>query len=157
MDYKAFFGRNSEIVAKELVGKTLKRTYDHRTSVSGKILETGAYKDGKRTQSRTGMLYAPGTLFLMPFRGYQLFNIATDKENIPSCVEIRRIQVKDKEIEGPGAISKFLGIEDLDGIVLGNELRILESAKPVSKIKKLQGSANNCLCYFLIDSKPKQR
>ena len=156
MDYEKFFSRKSEIVARELIGKQILRTANNG-SVSCMIAETGAYEGGNINDSRKGMLYVPGTLFLMPFRAYKLLNIATDREGFPSCVEIRRIQLIDKQIKGPGSISKFLGLEGLDGMLLGNEVQILDNtnlANPM--VIKSDGKSENCLGYFSLASEVKE-
>ena len=149
MDYNKFFGKTSEEVAKDLLGRLLVRNTENGTT-AGEIIETGAYEEGKEIPSREGMKYAPGTIFLMPFRGYQLLNISTDKENYPSCVEIRRVRFHDKTIKGPGSITNFIDAKDLDGVVLGNELEISRDQPTDLIIRKEKGSADNCLGYFSI-------
>ena len=150
MNYRKFFGRKSEEVAKDLLGKLLLKTTD-TGSTSGRIIQTGAYECGNETPSREGMKYAPGTLFLMPYRGSSLLNIATDERGFPSCVEIREIAFHDGKITGSGAVAKFFEIgADLDGILLGDEIQIIGEPVDRSKVKKIHGAVDNCIGYFLI-------
>lgn len=149
MNYKNFFGRSSEEVAKDLLGRFIIRNTGTGTT-SGRIIETGIYEDGKDTPSRKGMKYAPGSIFLMPFRGNYFLNIATDKKNYASCVEIRKVAFHDRVVNGSGAISRYLAIEkNLDGILLGEELQISDD-KVEGKIKKVKAGSDNCLGYFSI-------
>ncbi len=151
MDYKALFGRSAEQVARDLIGRTIVRKLDEENYVSGMITQTGAYEGGKETKAREGMEYAPGTIFLMPFRGKYLFNIATGEEGVPSCVEIRQIQTEDKEITGSGRVTKELSALGLDGKVLGKELRISVGGVRPGFIKNIPGIAENCIGYFLLN------
>ena len=149
MNQRKLFSRSSEEVAVDLIGRTIERKWG-KGYINGVIREIGAYEEGNETPSRVGMKYAPGTIFLMPFRGSSLLNIATDREGYPSCVEIREVQFEDEMVTGSGAIAKFLSLSDLDGAMLGDELSI--TGKPVnpSLIKRIEGSPENCLGYFLL-------
>jgi len=150
MNYQQFFARTAGEVAPDLLGRLLTATTESGV-ITGRILETGAYQEGNETPSRAGMRYAPGTLFLMPRRGFLLFNIATDREGYPSCVEIRRVACEDKVVNGPGAISKAFGItKDLDGILLGEQIQITGERVEKSLIVKEDGEADNCSGYFSI-------
>lgn len=150
MNYRIFFGRKAEEVAIDLLGRLLVRNTEKGTT-SARIIEVGAYEEGKEINSRVGMSYEPGRLFLMPYRGSFLFNISTDREMYPSCVEMRRVSTHDKTIKGAGAVSNFFGITpNLNGLLLGEEIQILGESINKSQIKKMKGAANNCLGYFLI-------
>ena len=153
MNYKQFFGRKAEVVAKDLLGRLIVRT-TQRGVTAGKIIETGAYEGGKLTNSRRGMLYPPGSVFLMPFRGFQLFNISTEAEYVPSCVEIRKLAFHDRTLEGAGAVSKALGIEkELDSVFFNSAgLEISRNAVEIDRIQKIEGEglSENCLGYFSI-------
>ena len=151
IDYKKFFGRKAEVVARDLLGRLLVR--DTETGATGgKIVETGAYEGGKITPSRQGMEYEPGALFLMSVRGSRLLNIATEKEGKPSCVEIRAVEFHDGVLEGPGKISKYLDLDaSYDGFPLGDEVKVLYEGVRKSKIEKTSdGVADNCIGYFSI-------
>lgn len=149
MKHHKFFARKSDEAAIELLGRLLIRTTD-KGATAGRIIQTGAYEGGNETPSRAGMKYAPGTIFLMPYRGSYLLNIATDREGYPSCVEIRQVAYHDKIIDGSGAITKHLGIEGLDGILLGEKLQIAGEPVERANVKRVKGNADNCLGYYLI-------
>ena len=149
MDYHKFFGRKADRVAKDLLGRSILRI-TNKGSTSARIVETGAYEEGE-TPSREGMKYSPGTIFLMSYRGTYLFNIATGKRGYPSCVEIREIALHDKKISGSGKVSKFFDIgSDLDGILLGEAIKIIGENVDKYKIKKVKGRSDNCIGYFFI-------
>jgi len=150
MNYKQFFGRKADVVAKELLGRIFVRNTD-KGSTSARIIEVGAYEEGKETDLRTGMSYEPGRLFLMPYRGSLLLNIATDREMYPSCVEIRKVATHEKTISGSGSITNFFSItQDLDGLLLGNEIQILGESIETSKILRRDGAAKNCIGIYSI-------
>lgn len=153
MNYNAFFDRKSDIIAREILGKKISRVTSSG-EITGTIAESGAYEGRKITPSREGMLYDPGTLFLMPFRGLKLLNITTGGEGYPSCIEIRKLWVPGREIKGPGAISKFLDLGGLEGTLLGNEVKILDGADSEGfSITRVKGKSENCLGYFLLTQK----
>lgn len=150
MEYRRFFYRDSAEVAKDLLGKVIVRNTE-KGATGARIIETGAYEQGNPVPSRDGMKYSPGTIFLMPWRGSHLLNIATEKAGEPACVEIRAIAYHDKTIKGSGAVSNELNITpDLDGIVLGNEVQILGESVGPEKVRKRKGQAENCVGYFSI-------
>lgn len=150
MDYDQFFKRKPEQVAVDLLGRTLIKTTSGE-SLACRILETGAYEGDRGTTSREGMLYTPSALFLMPYRGTRLLNIATGQIGEPSCVEIRKVLLGTKTIKGSGKIATVLGMTpDLDGILIGEirELQILGNPVERSEIRQIRGQAGNCLGYF---------
>jgi len=151
MDYRKFFSRDADIVAKDLLGRSLLRITE-KGSTSGKIIETGAYIGGNETLSRKGMKYAPGTVFLMPYRNFCLLNIATSREGYASCVEIRQVALHNKVLKGSGKIANFFRItKDLDGILLGKEVQIIGEPEKESNIKRISGDSDNCIGYFLME------
>mgnify|MGYP001579569348 CR=1 FL=1 len=150
MDYRRFFERKAEEVAKDLLGRILIRT-TRIGSTSATIIETGAYEGGKEIKARKGMEYEPGRLFLMPCRGNLLFNIATDREIYPSCVELRKVGTHEKTVTGSGAITRFFDIPKyLDGVLLGGEIQIIGESLEKSKIKKIKSDIKNCLGIYSI-------
>lgn len=149
-DYQAFFGRKSEEVAKDMLGRFLVRNIEGREIVA-QVIETGAYEKGKEIASRNGMKYAPGTIFLMPFRGHYFFNVATDKPGFPSCVEIRKVLTDQREIGGAAAVTKFLKMpQTLDGVLLENEMQIIGEPADASRISTETIGSDNCLGYFYL-------
>ena len=150
MDHPKFFGRNSEEVAKDLLGRIIVVKKPTGT-VLGKVTETGAYEGGQETEQRKGMKYGPAALFLMGYRGSGLFNIATEKKGYPSCVEVREIEIDEKRVKGSGKVSNALGItQDLDGLVLGEKIQIIGEPIDSSQIRRRKGDSDNCLGYYSI-------
>ena len=150
MDYRRFFRRPAEEVARDLLGRYLVRETRDLTLV-GRIIQTGAYEESSETPSREGMLYAPGKIFVMPFRGNHFLNIATDRSGKPSCVSIRQVALSDKVLDGPGKIGDFFGIELLDGLSFMDEFQLLGDSVDLRRTKKMvKGTSDNCLGYYSI-------
>jgi DNA-3-methyladenine glycosylase len=96
-----FFNRDTQIVAKELIGKYLvRKTPDG--SLIGKIIEVEAYlgpKDKachtfnyKKTEKTKIMYSKPGTLYVYFIYGmYFCLNIVTEPEDVPCAVLIRQL------------------------------------------------------------------
>ena len=150
MDYRRFFRRSAEEVAKDLLGRYLVReTRD--LSLVGRIIQTGAYEEGPETPSRQGMLYTPGTIFTMPFRGNYFLNIATDRSGEPSCVLVRQVALNEGVLDGPGKAGDFFEVENLDGLFFGDEFQLLGNSVDPRRIKRqVKGSSDNCLGYYSI-------
>ena len=133
----SFYDRkDAVIIARELLGKIIVTNFSGQIT-SGKIVETEAYLGftdkashayaGKRT-ARNEHMYSPaGTAYVYICYGmHTMFNIVTNKENIPDAVLIRAIEpVQGIEImtqrtkkniidptitRGPGNVGKALGI-----------------------------------------------
>ena len=123
-------------IARELIGKTLYTRFDG-VLTGGTILETEAYAGvsdrashafGHRRTGRTEVMYSPGgTAYIYLCYGvHSLFNIVTNKKDVPHAILIRAIQpvtgietmlfrsgkvTIDKNFGiGPGKVSKLLGI-----------------------------------------------
>ena len=129
---------NSDVVflAKDLIGKVIHTNIDNNIT-SGMIVETEAYKSvgdkashaycGRRTSRNEKMYDVGGIAYVYMCYGiHYLFNIVTNKKNIPDAVLIRAIEPKhglnimNKRIpkpsiefhkSGPGRLSKALGID----------------------------------------------
>src|SRR3990172_6883186 len=99
MNYKTFFNRDARTVAKDLLGRILVRESE-RGLTAGRIVETGAFEGDEGRKAREGMSYAPGTIYVMPFRGNYFLNIATGRKGEPSCVEIREVALHDRVLNG---------------------------------------------------------
>ena len=140
-------------ISQDLLGKVLCTQFDGNLT-SGIIVETEAYAGiidrashayGGRRTKRTKTMYAPGgTAYVYLCYGiHHLFNIVTNKENIPHAVLIRAIQPRDgikimlqrrnkkKEDQsltaGPGSLTQALGITIKDsGTFLMDNLIWLE-------------------------------
>ncbi|MBL0144985.1 MAG: DNA-3-methyladenine glycosylase [Chitinophagaceae bacterium] len=133
----SFYNREDVVlIAKELLGKILVTKFNN-TITSGIIVETEAYigitdnashsYNGKRTL-RNEMMYAKrGVAYVYICYGmHHLFNVVTNKKNIPDAVLIRAIeplqgidtmlkrtgkkQLDSTLTKGPGNVGKALGI-----------------------------------------------
>jgi DNA-3-methyladenine glycosylase len=151
----AFYQRKDVVkIAEDLIGKILVSKFDGRLT-SGMIVETEAYIGltdkashsfgGRRTAKNEYMYAAPGTAYVYVCYGmHQLFNVVTNKKDIPDAVLIRAIEpLQGMDImlqrtgklksnntltRGPGNVGKALGINKAhSGLnLLGNELFICE-------------------------------
>lgn len=134
---RSFYDRPGVVkIAKELLGKILVTWFDGQLT-AGRIVETEAYNGvadrashayGGRRTARTEIMFGrPGTAYVYLCYGiHHLFNVVTNKEDIPHAVLIRAVdpvlgedimldrtrkQVRDTTLtRGPGNVSKALGI-----------------------------------------------
>ena len=141
------------VISRELLGKVLCTNF-HGKLTSGIIVETEAYAGvtdkashayGGRRTKRTETMYAKGgsAYVYLCYGIHHLFNIVTNKENIPHAVLIRAIQPRDgieimlqrrnkKKVDqsltaGPGSLTRALGITVKDsGTLLMDNLIWLE-------------------------------
>ena len=141
------------LISRELLGKVLCTNF-HGKLTSGIIVETEAYAGvtdkashayGGRRTNRTKTMYASGGIayVYLCYGIHHLFNIVTNKENIPHAVLIRAIQPRDgidiilqrrkkKKVDrslmaGPGSLTRSLGITVKDsGTLLMDNLIWLE-------------------------------
>jgi DNA-3-methyladenine glycosylase len=135
---KDFYNRDTSIVARELLGKTLIKVNGCK-KVGGIIVETEAYYGGSDPAShafrgvtaRAAVMFAqPGTAYVYLCYGmYYLLNAVTEKKGKPGAVLIRalepcwgtdimreRREVKEKInlTNGPGKLTMALGINSSD-------------------------------------------
>jgi DNA-3-methyladenine glycosylase len=107
-------------VARSLIGKYLVRVIDGRI-LAGKILEVEAYVGPQdkachaskgRTQ-RTEVLFGPpGVAYVYLIYGmYHCLNVVTEREESPSAVLIRAIEIDGELIDGPGRLCRALQID----------------------------------------------
>ena len=135
--YESFYLRdNVQEISKELLGKVLVTNIDGLFT-SGIITETEAYQapedkashayNNKRTH-RTDVFYKRGSIgyVYLCYGIHNLFNVVTNKENVPHAILIRSLEpvdgidammVRRKKTKfdktlttGPGALSQALGI-----------------------------------------------
>lgn len=141
-------------IARELIGKVLVTKFDGMIT-SGRIVETEAYTaiadkashayGGKRTQRNEHMYAAAGTSYVYICYGmHHLFNVVTNKKEIPDAVLIRAVEplkgidtmlwrtgkkkLGNTLTKGPGNVGKALGIsKQHSGLnLLGKQLFIME-------------------------------
>jgi DNA-3-methyladenine glycosylase len=117
---RLYFNRPTLTVARSLIGKYLVRSIDDRELV-GKIIEVEAYVGPQdqachaskgRTQ-RTDVLFGPaGIAYVYLIYGmYHCLNVVTEREEFPSAVLIRAIEIDGKLIDGPGRLCRALEID----------------------------------------------
>ena len=96
-----FFNRNTQVVAKELLGKYLVRK-TNKGELIGKIVEVEAYLgpndkachcyNYKKTEKTKVMYMQPGTIYVYYIYGmYFCLNVITEPEGIPCAVFIRQL------------------------------------------------------------------
>ena len=133
---RAFFARPTQVVAQELLGKTLVFN-GHK----GRITETEAYvgQDDPACHAARGLTPRTRPMFGPPGHSYVYFiygmyfclNIVTEEEGYPAAVLIRGLLLDDGMHEnGPGKLCRALGItkeqNDID-MVTSKELYILDT------------------------------
>jgi DNA-3-methyladenine glycosylase len=117
---RAYFNRPTVTVAKSIIGKYLVRVIDGRI-LTGKIIEVEAYVGSQdrachaskgRTQ-RTDVMFGPaGVAYVYLIYGmYYCLNVVTEREEFPSAVLIRAIELDGKLIDGPGRLCRALQID----------------------------------------------
>jgi len=114
-----FFNRDTQTVAKELLGKFLVRRL-HGKEIAGMITDTEAY-DGfhdlaspasKGRTKRTEVMFGhPGNFYVYLCYGvYFMLNVVTREHGYPAAILIRGIKNEDYHVDGPGKVTKFLKI-----------------------------------------------
>ena len=131
-----FYNRDDVVmIAKELLGKVLITEFDG-VRTTGRIVETEAYMgltdkashayEGKRTARNEHMYAQAGTSYIYICYGmHQMFNIVTNKQNIPDAVLIRAVEpvegidsmlqrtgkkmLDNTLTKGPGSVGKAMG------------------------------------------------
>ena len=153
-----FFERDSESVAKSLLGRTLVRERKGGENLYASIKEVASY-EGKLMSSRyKGLLYSPGTIFVPVQFGNPILGLATDKIGEPSGITFISAMVgergKERElVNGPGNLTKALEIDkdSFDGMHLKLS-PIWVGSQPVEsgRILKRNNSniPDNCTGYF---------
>jgi len=117
---RSYFSRPTLTVARSLVGKYLIRCIQGR-EIAGKIVEVEAYVGPEdrachaskgRTQ-RTDVMFGPaGVAYVYLIYGmYHCLNVVTEREEFPSAVLIRAIEIEGKLIDGPGRLCRAMEID----------------------------------------------
>jgi DNA-3-methyladenine glycosylase len=117
---RVYFNRPTVTVARSLIGKYLVRSIDGRI-LAGKIVEVEAYVGPEdkachaskgRTQ-RTDVMFGPGGVayVYLIYGMYHCLNVVTEREEFPSAVLIRAIDVDGELIDGPGRVCRALQID----------------------------------------------
>lgn len=117
---RRYFSRPTIQVARSLIGKYLVRAIDGRT-LAGKIVEVEAYVGPEdkachaskgRTQ-RTDVMFGPaGVAYIYLIYGmYHCLNVVTEREEFPSAVLIRAIEIDGELIDGPGRLCRAMQVD----------------------------------------------
>jgi DNA-3-methyladenine glycosylase len=117
---RIYFNRPTLTVARSLIGKYLVRAIDGRI-LAGKIVEVEAYVGPEdkachaskgRTQ-RTDVMFGPGGVayVYLIYGMYHCLNVVTEREEFPSAVLIRAIEIDGALIDGPGRLCRALQID----------------------------------------------
>lgn len=138
-----WFNRKTTAVAPDLLGRTLVRRIGDEV-IRGQIVETEAYEEGdpamyayRNKTERNAVVFGPAGIAYVYriYRKYHCFNIVTDKDNFPSTILIRAVDLqqrpswvdpdKDKLYRvaaGPGKLCRSLQIdESLKGLPISPE------------------------------------
>ncbi len=117
---RIYFNRPTLTVARSLIGKYVVREIDGRI-LAGKILEVEAYVGpqdkachaSKGRTRRTEVLFGPpGVAYVYLIYGmYHCLNVVTEREEFPSAVLIRAIEINGELIDGPGRLCRELEID----------------------------------------------
>ncbi|MCI0428530.1 MAG: DNA-3-methyladenine glycosylase, partial [Nitrospiraceae bacterium] len=117
---RAYFNLPTVTVARSLIGKYLVRAIDGRT-LAGKIIEVEAYigpqdkacHASKGRTQRTEVLFGPpGIAYVYLIYGmYHCLNVVTEREEFPSAVLIRAVEIDGELIDGPGRLCRALHID----------------------------------------------
>ncbi len=125
----SFFSKNTLWVARNLLGKYLRRRLPSGKIISAMITETEAYRGFNdqashahkgRTQRTEVMFAEAGTIYVYLIYGlHYCLNIVCEKKDYPAAVLIRGV----KDINGPGRVCKYFQIDKkLNGQKLGRDL-----------------------------------
>ena len=117
---RIYFNRPTVTVARSLIGKYLVRSIDGRM-LAGKIVEVEAYVGpqdkachaSKGRTPRTEVLFGPpGVAYVYLIYGmYHCLNVVTEREEFPSAILIRAIEIDGELIDGPGRLCRALQID----------------------------------------------
>ncbi len=117
---RSYFNRPTVQVARSLIGKYLVRAIDGRI-VAGKIIEVEAYVGPEdkachaskgRTQRTEVMFGQAGVAYVYLIYGmYHCLNVVTEREEFPSAVLIRAVELDGRLIDGPGRLCRALQID----------------------------------------------
>ncbi len=114
-----FFERDTALVAQELLGTFLVRKIDNQ-EVAVMVTETEAY-DGpydlashasKGKTKRTEIMFGhPGYFYIYLCYGvHEMLNVVTREHGYPAAILIRGVMADTTHLDGPGKVTKFLGI-----------------------------------------------
>ena len=120
---RPFYGRDTALVARELLGKTVVRKIGQEV-LSGVIVETEAYYGDRDPASRayrgrknynTPMFDEPGRLFIYMVHSWWLLNVAAHEQGEVGAVLVRALE----PVEGIPLMEENRGVSDLHNLTSG--------------------------------------
>ncbi|MFO0774674.1 MAG: DNA-3-methyladenine glycosylase [Nitrospiraceae bacterium] len=140
-----FFDRPTVTVARALVGKFLVRERAGAVVVA-RIIETEAYVGpldkachaSKGRTARTEVLFGPpGYAYVYLCYGiHELLNVVTECESFPAAVLIRAVEIDGRLFDGPGRVTRALGIDralNRHDLTSGSRLWFEDRAIPIKR------------------------
>ncbi|GAK48344.1 3-methyladenine DNA glycosylase [Secundilactobacillus oryzae JCM 18671] len=133
--YDFFTGRPTEMIARELLGKTL-IYHTPAGTISGYVTEAEAYLGpndsaahayaGKRTPANEALYREPGTIYIYSIHGRYSFDVATQAAGTPEGILVRGLEPAEgislmeqnrakhgfELTNGPGKLMEAFGIND---------------------------------------------
>jgi len=111
-----FFARHADVVAKDLLGRTLVRERSNAATLYAVINEIAAYEGSQEDSMTEGAVYAPGTFAVSTKHGKRMLDISTYEVCKPSCITLISALIGDQRgvrefVEGPGNLAKVLEID----------------------------------------------
>ncbi len=106
------FTKPAEEVARQLIGKKIKRVLQDGTTIEALITKVVAYtkEDNEKGKYKAILTGEPGDLIVTNTMGHLIMNIITQDS---SCITLQSIQHNGKAIEGKGKVSKALEIKGI--------------------------------------------
>lgn len=156
-----FFARKADIVARDLLGRTLVVTMGN-LETRARIREVGAY-EGATKHTSEGALYEPGLVSVSVKYGQCLIDIATGREEktskTASCITLRAADIllpvgAPLSVQGPGNLARQLGItpqtrEVIEGLkAYGRSFGFMGEAVPSTAVEVKHGNSKNCRGFY---------
>lgn len=145
---QSFFIRDTQLVARELLGKLLVRTWRNK-EIIGRITEVECYigkhdaasHASKGKTKRTEVMFGPaGRAYVYLVYGmYHCFNVVTEKKNFPAAILIRAVTPMTpvaNKTDGPGKLCREFHITralNKHDLTQHGKLYIADDKMPVSK------------------------
>lgn len=148
-----FYARSADEVARDTLGRYIFVRQKDDEIIQARLREIGAY-EGATNSSPDGIYYSPGIVFISTKFGQRLLHVSTGQGKKASCLTLRSADFNDKNIRGPGNLTKLLGINRdnqqlYDGQnVYGRKVWIGGDSVPEDIIKRRDGNSENCLGYY---------
>lgn len=117
---KSFYGRNTVLVARELLGKLILIKRDKR--LTARIVETEAYVSGDpanhafkgQTRRNQSMFKGPGTIYVYAVHGQSCMNAVTGQGEAVLIRAAEPLENVSERTSGPGLLCRAMGITRQD-------------------------------------------